>query len=86
MINWGSSNMSKYHLGDLVVIRGRALSENDNAFFVGIVVSEEKNNSHTNHLDDLWNTKQFIWEKVYKVLVQGKIIDINYYHIKGKAQ
>ncbi len=77
--------MAKYNLGDLVLIRGRALSFDDNAFFVGIVVSEEKNTSYTNHLDDLWNTKQFIWEKVYKVLVQGKIVDINYYHIKGKA-
>ena len=56
---------------------------NDNAFFVGIVLSHKKNTQTITH-DDLWNTKEFIWEKVYKVLVQGKIRDISYYNIKEK--
>jgi hypothetical protein len=78
--------LSKYELGDLVIVRGRALSMSDNAFFIGIIMSKEKNNSYTHYHDDLWNTKQFIWEKIYKVLVQGTIRDIHYYHIKGKLE
>ena len=58
---------------------------NDNAFFVGVILSEH-DKRYTKEYDDLWNTKELIWEKVYKVLVQGKIVDVSYYHIKGKAE
>ena len=74
-----------YSCGDLVLLRGRALSKNDNAFFVGIILSES-NRRTTKEYDDLWNTKELIWEKVYKVLTQGKIVNITYYDIKGKAE
>ena len=74
--------MTDYETGDLVIVRGRALSENDNAFFVGIVI-EAKEKRYTREHDDMWNTKELIWEKVYKVLVQGRIIDVNYYNIEG---
>ena len=74
----------KYKKGDLVVLRGRALSLDDNAFSIGIIVSCQ-NKRKTKEYDDFWNTKELIWEKVYKVLVQGKIQNIYYYHIKGKA-
>ncbi len=57
---------------------------NDNAFFVGVILSEYQKR-YTKEYDDMWNTKELIWEKVYKVLTQGKIISINYYDIKGKA-
>lgn len=67
------------------MLRGRALSQNDNAFFVGIVVGE-KDIRYTRELDDMWNTKELIWEKVYKVYAQSKILDVTYYDIKGKAQ
>ena len=68
------------------MLRGRALSMNDNAFFVGMILSSEKEKRHTKQYDDMWHTKELIWEKVYKVLVQGKIVDVSYYHIKGKAE
>jgi len=57
---------------------------NDNAFFVGVILSESRKR-YTKEYDDMWNTKELIWEKVYKVLAQGKIISVNYYDIKGKA-
>lgn len=66
------------------MLRGRVLSMNDNAFFVGLVVSE-KEKRYTKEYDDLWNTKELVWEKVYKVLAQGRIISVTYYDIKGKA-
>ena len=75
----------KYKSGDLVLLRGRVLSQNDNTFFIGIVLGT-KENKYTREIDDLWNTKELIWEKVYKVLTQGKIININHYDIKGKAE
>lgn len=74
----------KYKKGDLVLLRGRALSMNDNAFFVGMVLSEH-DKRYTKEYDDLWNTKELIWEKVYKILAQGRIINVSYYDIKGKA-
>ena len=76
--------MSSYKKGDLVIVRGRALSKNDNAFFIGVVLSEH-NKRCTKEYDDLWRTKELIWEKVYKVLAQGRIINVTYYDIKGKA-
>ncbi len=66
------------------MLRGRALSMSDNAFFVGVILSESEKR-YTKEYDDLWNTKELIWEKVYKVLTQGKIINVTYYDIKGKA-
>ena len=55
----------------------------DNAFFIGVVLS--KNESRvTKERDDMWNTKELIWEKVYKVMAQGRIIDVNHYSIEGK--
>lgn len=74
-----------YKKGDLVLLRGRALSGDDNAFFVGVILSDEKEKRYTKEYDDLWNTKELIWEKVYKILTQGKILNVNYYDIKGKA-
>ncbi len=56
----------------------------DNAFFVGMIVSKSEKRV-TKQYDDLWCTKELIWEKVYKVLTQGKIISVTYYDIKGKA-
>ena len=76
--------MSSYKKGDLVIVRGRALSKNDNAFFVGVVLSEY-NKRYTKEYDDLWCTKELVWEKLYKILAQGRIIDVTYYDIKGKA-
>jgi len=76
--------LSSYEKGDLVIVRGRALSKNDNAFFVGVVLSEH-DRRYTKEYDDLWCTKELIWEKVYKVLAQGRIINVTYYDIKGKA-
>ncbi len=73
-----------YKQGDLVIVRGRALSQDDNAFFIGVVLSGKKKR-HVKEYDDLWCTKELIWEKVYKVLTQGKVININHYDIKGKA-
>ena len=73
-----------YKQGDLVIVRGRALSQDDNAFFIGVVLSG-KEKRHVKEYDDLWCTKELIWEKVYKVLTQGKVININHYDIKGKA-
>tara|TARA_R100000697_G_C5364826_1_gene175652 strand:+ start:326 stop:556 length:231 start_codon:yes stop_codon:yes gene_type:complete len=75
----------KYKKGDLVVLRGRALSKHDNAFFVGVIV-EDCTRRYTRQYDDLWNTKELIWEKVYKVMTQGKIIKVNFYDIKGRAK
>ena len=76
--------MSSYKKGDLVIVRGRALSKNDNSFFVGVVLSEY-NKRYTKEYDDLWCTKELVWEKLYKILAQGRIIDVTYYDIKGKA-
>ena len=73
-----------YDPGDLVLLRGRVLSKNDNTFFVGMIVSG-KEKRYTKEYDDLWNTKELVWEKVYKVLTQGRIISVTYYDIKGKA-
>ena len=73
----------KYKSGDLVLLSGRVLSQNDNTFFIGIILSA-KENRYTRELDDLWNTKELIWEKVYKVYARGKIHNINHYAIKGK--
>jgi len=67
-----------------VLLRGRALSMNDNAFFVALILSESEKRI-TKEYDDLWCTKELVWEKVYKVLTQGRIISVNYYDIKGKA-
>ena len=74
-----------YKQGDLVIVRGRALSQDDNAFFIGMVLSG-KESRYVKEYDDLWCTKELIWEKVYKVLTQGKIININHYDIKGSAE
>ena len=74
----------KYKSGDLVLLRGRGLSQNDNTFFIGIVLGA-KENRYTREIDDLWNTKELIWEKVYKVYSQSRILDVTYYDIKGKA-
>ena len=74
----------KYESGDLVILRGRVLSKGDNTFFFGIVVGE-KEIRYTKEHDDMWNTKELIWEKVYKVYAQSKIINVSYYDIKGKA-
>ena len=57
----------------------------DNAFFVGVILSE-KERRYTKEYDDLWCTKELVWEKVYKVLAQGRIISVTYYDIKGKAR
>ena len=57
---------------------------NDNAFFVGVIL-EGKEKRYTKEYDDLWCTKELVWEKVYKVLTQGRIISVNHYDIKGKA-
>ena len=74
----------KYKKGDLILLRGRALSKSDNAFFVGVVLAE-KAKRYTKEHDDLWNTKELIWEKAYKVFTQGKILTVTYYDIKGSA-
>ena len=75
--------MIKYNEGDLIIVRGRALSLNDNAYSIGVII-ESKEKRETKEYDDLWNTKELVWKKVYKVLTQGKIIKISYYDIKGK--
>ena len=67
-----------------MILRGRALSCEDNAFFIGMVLSHSEKR-YTKEYDDLWCTKELVWEKVYKVLTQGKIINVTYYDIKGKA-
>ena len=59
------------------------MSKDDNAFFVGVVLDDSKKRV-INEYDDLWNTKELVWEKMYKILCHGKIRDIHYYHIKGK--
>ena len=74
-----------YRIGDLVIVRGRVLSMDDNTFFVGMVLSES-NKRTVKEYDDLWCTKELIWEKVYKILTRGKIINVTYYDIKGKAE
>ena len=66
------------------MLRGRALSMDDNAFFVGVILSE-KEKRYTKEYDDLWNTKELVWEKVYKVFTQGKILSVTHYDIKGRA-
>lgn len=66
------------------MLRGRALSMDDNAFFVAMILSETENR-YTIERDDLWCTKELIWEKMYKVLTQGRILNVTYYDIKGKA-
>ena len=76
--------MPKYDAGDLVIIRGRALSLSDNAFSIGMILSS-RDKREVKEYDDMWNTKELIWEKVYKVLVQGKILDVTHYNIKGYA-
>ena len=73
-----------YEKGDLVIVRGRALSLGDNAFSIGVVLSS-RGKYITKEYDDLWNTKELIWEKMYKILTHGKIINVSYYDIKGKA-
>ena len=35
-------NLFSYSQGDLVIVRGRALSAGDNAFFVGIILGQEE--------------------------------------------
>ena len=77
-------NSLEYNQGDLVLLRGRVLSMSDNTFFVGVIISRSEKR-YTKQYDDLWNTKELIWEKVYKVLTQGKIISVTYYDIKGRA-
>lgn len=57
----------------------------DNAFSIGVIVSES-NKRYTKEYDDMWCTKELIWEKVYKVLTHGRIIDVTYYQIKGKVE
>ncbi len=57
---------------------------NDNAFFVAVILSEY-DRRFVKEYDDLWCTKELIWEKVYKVFTQGKIVSVTYYDIKGKA-
>ena len=74
-----------YKVGDLIIVRGRALSKNNNAFAVGVVLSEREER-RVKEYDDLWCTKELIWEKVYKVLTQGRVISVNHYDIKGKAE
>ena len=74
-----------YKQGDLVIVRGKALSQDGNTFFIGMILSE-KEKRYVKEYDDLWCTKELIWEKVYKVLTQGKVININHYDIKGKAE
>ena len=77
-------NSLEYKQGDLVLLRGRAWSGDDNAFSVGMILSKSERR-HTKEYDDLWNTKELIWEKVYKVMTQGKIMNVTHYDIKGKA-
>jgi|TARA_R110000824_G_scaffold53018_1_gene147059 hypothetical protein len=77
--------MTKYTSGDLVVIRGRALSKDDNAFAIGVII-EDSTKKYIEEYDDMWNTKEVIWEKMYKVLTQGKIINVSYCDIKGNAE
>ena len=48
------------------------------------MILSEKNRRYTKEYDDLWCTKELIWEKVYKVMAQGRIIDVNHYSIEGK--
>jgi hypothetical protein len=72
-----------YKTGELIIIRRKALSQ-DSAFSIGLILSTQENRMTKTH-NDLWNTKELIWEKVYKVLTLGKIISINYYDIKGKV-
>lgn len=71
----------KYNLGDAVIINEKALD--DSAFFVGIVLQAKKV-SRTKEYDDLWGTKELVWEKVYKIYAQGKIQNIHHYKIRGK--
>ena len=66
------------------MLRGRALSLNDNAYSIGMIISSSEKR-FTKEYDDLWCTKELVWEKVYKVLTLGRIINVNYYDIKGKA-
>jgi len=73
-----------YQCGDLVIVRGRALSKDDNAFFVGMVLSES-NKRLVKEYDDMWNTRELVWEKVYNILTQGRIISVTYYDIKGRV-
>ena len=56
----------------------------DNAFSIGMILSS-RDKREVKEYDDMWNTKELIWEKVYKVLVQGKILDVTHYNIKGYA-
>ncbi len=76
--------MIKYKTGDLIILRGRALSLDDNAYAIGVII-DSKNKRKVKEYDDMWNTKELIWEKVYNVLVQGRVINISYYDIKSKA-
>ena len=46
---------------------------------------QQKERECTKEYDDLWCTKELVWEKVYKVYAQSKIINVSYYDIKGKA-
>ena len=74
-----------YKAGDLIILRGKALSRNKNNFSIGVVLASNEVRTVKEH-DDLWCTKELIWEKVYKVLTQGKIVNVTYYDIKCHAK
>ena len=74
-----------YKVGDLIILRGRALSRNKNDFSIGVVLSTNESRT-VKEYDDLWCTKELIWEKVYKVLTRGKIVNVTYYDIKCHAK
>ena len=76
--------MIKYNTGDLIILRGRALSLDDNAYAIGVIINS-KQKRKVKEYDDLWCTKELVWENVYKVFAQGRIINISYYDIKSKA-
>lgn len=75
----------KYKVGDLVILRGKALSMDNNSYSIGVVLDSNKKRT-VKEYDDLWCTKELIWEKVYKVLTQGKIVNVTYYDIKCHAK
>lgn len=76
-------NKPLYSKGDLIIVRGRALSENDNAFFVGIVLDVDAS-FKTMVVNDLWKTKKRNNTVLYKVIMQGKIKTLTDNLIKGK--
>ena len=79
-----ASVKKSYTVGDLVIVKTRALSQSDSAFFVGLILTNQKDKRSVREHDDMWCTKELIWEKVYKVMAQGRIIDVNHYSIEGK--